>query len=58
MSLRKELESEIYAFMDDMDPSGKNTERLKRMFTKMNDQQFYRYMDEFFDNPDKNFTVA
>ena len=42
MSLRKELESEIYTFMDDMDPSGKNTDRLKRMFTKMNDQQFYR----------------
>lgn len=57
-SIRKELESEMYELMDDLDPSGKNTERLKKMFIKMDDKQFYRYMDDFFTDPDKNFTVA
>lgn len=58
MSTRTELESEIYELMDDMDPSGKNTSRMKKLFQKMSDHEFYRYMDEFFDNPDKMFTVA
>lgn len=58
MSLRRDLESELYEFLDDMDPSGKNTERMKRMLSKMDDKKFYRYFDEFFNNDDKYITVA
>lgn len=58
MSLRRDLESELYEFLDDMDPSGKNTERMKRLLSKMDDKKLYRYFDEFFDNDDKYITVA
>lgn len=56
--LRKELEGKIYELMDDMDPSGKNAERMRSFFATMDDDKFYKFMDEFFDNPDKNFPVA
>lgn len=58
MSTRKALEAEIYELMDDLDPSGKNSERMKKMFTQMDDKKFYQYMNDFFNDPDKNFTVA
>jgi len=56
--VRKELETEIYDFMDDLDPSGKNTERMRQFFLSMSDAQFYRYMIRFFNDADMNFTVA
>jgi len=58
MGLRKDIESDIYALLDDMDPSGKNTDRMRSFFKTMDDKTFYKHMDEFFDNPDKNFPVA
>ena len=44
MSTRTQIEKEMYEFLDDMDPSGKNTERLKKFFKTMDDKQFYKYM--------------
>jgi len=45
--------------MDDMDPSGKNTERMKKLFLSFkSDNEFYKYMKEFFTNEDKNFAIA
>ena len=58
MSVRTELEREFYEFIDDMDPSGKNTERYKEHFKSMDDKQFYKFMDEFFSNEDKYIQVA
>lgn len=58
MSVRKDLEHEIYDLLDTMDPSGRNTERMRNFLSAMDDRRFYRYMDEFFDNPDKLFPVA
>ena len=57
-SLRKEIEKDILGLMDDMDPSGKNTERMRAFLQSMDDHAFYVFIDEFFDNPDKNFPVA
>lgn len=57
-SLRKEIEDDILGLMDDMDPSGKNTERMRNFFKTMDDDAFYVFIDEFFDNQDKNFPVA
>ncbi|MCM1230217.1 MAG: hypothetical protein NC489_08790 [Ruminococcus flavefaciens] len=58
MSLRKEIEADIYGLLDDMDPSGKNTTRMKNFLNQMDDKEFYKFMDEFFSNPDKNIPVA
>ena len=58
MSVRSELEKDIYELLDDMDPSGKNTERMRNFLKTMDDQKFYRYMDEFFNNDQKLFPVA
>ena len=56
MSTRTELEKDIYELFDDLDPSGRNTKRMKDLFSKMNDRQFYRYMENFFTDEKKNFT--
>lgn len=58
MSVRTELEAEIYELMDDMDPTGRNTERMRNFLKAMDDKHFYKYMDEFFDNDQKLFPVA
>ena len=58
MSVRKDLEKEIYEFLDDLDPSGKNTERMRNFFMKMSDPEFYRYMTKFFNDDAMNFSVA
>lgn len=58
MSLRTEIEHDIFELLDDMDPSGKNTTRMKNFLKQMDDKEFYKFMDEFFSNPDKNIPVA
>lgn len=58
MSTRTELEKEIYELFDDLDPSGANTARMKKLYNSMDDKQFYRHMEEFLSDPDKNFTVS
>lgn len=58
MSTRTELEEEIYTFIDDLDPSGKNSERMKQLFKKMDDKHFYQYMDHFFNDDNMQFEVA
>lgn len=58
MSVRSELEKEIYEWLDDMDPSGKNTARMKQFFAKMDDKKFYKYMDDYFNNDDMYIGVA
>lgn len=56
--LRREIEADIYNMLDDADPSGLNTTRMKNLFTKMSDKEFFQYMDEFYNNPDKNYVVS
>lgn len=59
MSLRTDIEKDIYEFMDDMDPSGKNTERMRQLFKSFKDDKtFYRFIDRFFDDEEQNFSVA
>lgn len=57
-ALRKEIETAIYDMLDDADPSGANSTRMKELFRPMSDKQFYQYMNEFFDNPDMNYVVS
>lgn len=58
MSTRSELEKELYEFLDDMDPSGKNTERMKSYLKPMSDNQFYKYMVDFLSDKSKYIQVA
>lgn len=58
MSLRTELETDLYDFLDECDPSGKNTERLKSYLAPMSDKQFYQYFDRFFDEDHMNIQIA
>lgn len=58
MSTRTQLESEIYELFDDMDPSGRNTERMKNLFKGMTDKQFYAFTIDFFSDEKKNFTCS
>lgn len=58
MSVRKDLEAELFSFLDDCDPSGKNTERLRSFLKPMTDKEFYDYFYEFFNNPDKYIQVG
>lgn len=58
-TLRKEIEEEIIELMDDMDPTGKNTERMQQFFsTFKDDKAFYRFYRNFFSDQDKNFKVS
>ena len=41
-ALRKEIETAIYDMLDDADPSGANSTRMKDLFRPMSDKQFYQ----------------
>lgn len=41
---RKTIEDKIYSLMDILDPSGMNTERYKKLFGEMSDEEFAVYM--------------
>lgn len=53
---RKEVEEFIYGCYDRADPSGRNTEKMRNTFESMDDAEFAKFMKEFLDNPDDNFT--
>lgn len=57
-SLRKEIETDIYEMLDDLDPSGANTERMKEFFKPMSDKQFFTYVDDFYSDPNKNYVCS
>lgn len=58
MSLRTEIENEIYSLYDDVDTSGRNTDRIRAFFKTKTDKEFYEYMDNFFDTYDLNFNIS
>lgn len=58
MTPRQEHTKELMSFVDDMDPTGKNSERLIKFLSQMTDKEYYSYFIEFYDNIDKNFTIA
>lgn len=54
---RKEVEDLIYNTFDAMDPTGKNTDKYRMIFSAMNDTQFAKYIKDFLDNESENFAV-
>lgn len=58
-TLREELTEEILSFFDDMDPSGANTERMRKFLASFeDDKDFYAFMVDFFSDSNKNWSVA
>ncbi len=58
MSLRTNIEKDIFDLYDDMDPSGLNTERMKTFLKKMSDDEFYKYFKKFFSDDTMNFSIS
>ena len=54
---RKKAESQVYAVMDALDPSGTNTKRYKKLFSTMSDSKFENFMRCLFDDHNTNFTL-
>ena len=57
-TLRAELTKELLELCDDMDPTGKNTTRMRNFLNQKSDKEFMLFMDDFFSNPDKNVPIA
>ena len=58
-TLREELTKEILSFFDDLDPSGANTERMRKVLSSFKtDEEFYEFMKDFFEDTRKNWQVA
>lgn len=56
-SIRKKYENALYEFMDDMDPSGYNSENYKEAFSKMSDKDFIQMCKDFLIKDDNNFSI-
>ena len=52
---RKEAEDHIFKVFSTLDSSGKNTAKYKNMFKAMSDEQFAKYMTQFFKDDNQNF---
>lgn len=54
---RKAAEKLVYDVMNALDPSGKNTERYKKLFATMSDSKFENFMKCMFDDDNIDFTL-
>ena len=54
MSKRKEAEKLVYDVMNALDPSGKNTERYKKMFANMSNTEFESFMKSMWEDDTLN----
>lgn len=54
---RKEIEQLIYDTFDALDPSGANTNKYRTLFSNMDEKEFEKFMKEFLENDNENFTL-
>ncbi len=52
---RKKLMDHLITVMNMLDPTGQNAKNYEEKFEKMNDQQFDKYIRQFFKDPKQNF---
>lgn len=52
---RKQIENHIYDFFNVIDKTGKNAEKYRAKYAKMNDAQFSKHMISFLNNPKEQF---
>lgn len=55
-AIRKKYETQLYALMDDLDPSGYNSELYKETFSKMSNKEFIQMCKNMISNDDQNFS--
>lgn len=59
MTLRQEIEKDILSLYDTLDPSGKNTERMRALLKSFKtDREFYQFFEKFYEDKDQNFSVS
>ena len=58
MSTLDAIEKEIYDFLSDCDPSGKNTERMKTYLKGMSEKERRKFLIKFLKDDDMNIPVA
>lgn len=56
-TIRKKYENSLYELMDDLDPSGYNSENYKEIFSKMDDKDFINMCKNMLSKDDYNFSV-
>lgn len=57
--LRKQIEDEIIEFMDTLDPSGANSDRMRSLFNGFtSDKAALEWFKAFFEDLDRNFTLS
>lgn len=52
---RKKIEDMVYGATSRMDKTGLNTDKYKKFFANMNDEQFSKWADKFLEDPERNF---
>lgn len=57
ISKRKQAEKLVYDVMDKLDPTGANTTRYKKMFSKMTNGEFESLMKSMWEDDTKNFVL-
>lgn len=54
---RKKMENLVYEVMNELDPSGTNTTRYKKLFGSMSDSKFESFMRSMFEDDNIDFTL-
>lgn len=54
---RKEIEQMIYDTYDALDPSGVNSNKFRTLFSGMNEKEFEKFMKDFLNDDNENFTT-
>jgi len=54
---RKEIENTVYTTMKLLDPNGYNEDKYKKLFSKMSDAQFTRWINKLLSEEDNNFRL-
>ena len=57
MKKRKDFERKVYEVMDAFDPTGVNSTKWKKMFGKMTDSQFEKFMIDMWSDDTMNFVL-
>lgn len=54
-SLRRKIEKKVFDFFNILEPTGKNTDRYRRLFKSMTDKEFSKYFEDMMSDEDNNF---
>lgn len=55
--IRKKYEEKLYELLNDLDPSGYNSDVYKELFSKMSNKEFIQMCKNMISNDDQNFSI-